>query len=241
MSGTHDVAQLQALRLTAEDIEAQTGFTANRFFIGSLLGGVYRLSAWRQPQYWLRILGIEIIMLAFISMLSMPIGLVALRDPAPRPTQRFIQITTTATTLMFSGWHLYLWHRTRTLRTLMCLLDDIDQYNQLVETVIILKGLTQVNQPAVAPDQTLILAALQASRTSLVTALALETLIRRHQRLFHRSQALWLDLDQALITLKALELQEQAQDYQYVIDQALHISMSVQTTVRQLSLDETPR
>lgn len=235
MRGTDDVAQLQTLRLTAEDIEAQIGFTANRFFIGSLLGGVYRLSAWRHPQSWLRILSVEMIMLAVITMLSIPMGLIALRDPAPQPTQRFIQITTTATTLMFSGWHLYLWHRTRTLRTLMCLLDDIDQYNQLVETVIVLKGLAQVNQPAEAPDQTSLLSALQTSRASLVTALTLETLIRRHRRLFHRNQALWLDLDQALITLKALELQAQAQEYQHVIHQALHISMSVQTTVRQLS------
>ncbi|WP_299410548.1 hypothetical protein [Acaryochloris sp. IP29b_bin.148] len=229
----HNLANLQALHLTADDIEFHTGFTPHSFWVGSLWGGVYRLSVWRQPQHWLRILGIEMITLALLGMLSVPIGLITLRDTAN--THRFLQVTTTATGLMFASWHVRLWHRKRTLRPLMRLLDDIDQYNQLVETVILLDGLTQANRQVPVPDQPPILEALQASRMSLVTALNLERLIRQHQRLFHQNQPLWLDLDQALITLQALELQDQAQDYQDVIQQALTISLNVQTTVRQLS------
>lgn len=235
MTGIHNLDNLQALRLTADDLESQTGFTTSSVWVGSLWGGAYRLSVWRQSQHWLRILGVEIMALALLGMLSVPIGLITLRDSTPQSAHRFLQVTGTTTGLMFASWHVYLWRRTRTLRPLMQLLDDIDQYNRLVETVILLDGLAQANRPVLAPDQTPILEALQASRISLVTALNLERLMRQHQRLIHRNRALWLDLDQALITLKALELQEQAQDYQDVIRQALEISINVQTTVSQLS------
>ncbi|ABW27648.1 hypothetical protein [Acaryochloris marina] len=232
MTGIRNLDNLQALRLTTDDLEAQTAFTTTSFWVGSLWGGVYRLSVWRQPQHWLRVLGVEMIALALLGMLSVPVGLIPLRDTAH--PHRFLQVTGTATGLMFASWHLYLWHRTQTLRPLLQLLDDIDQYNQLVETVILLAGLTQANPSALTADHTLILDVLHTSRTSLVTALNLERLIRQHQRLIHRNQAL-LDLDQALITLKGLELQDQAQDYQDVIQAALQISTKVQTTMRQLS------
>lgn len=237
MTMPHNVEELNALRLTADDIESQTGFPTHRFWVGSLLGGVYRPSVWLQPQYWLRILGVEIMMLAFISMLSMPMGLMTLRDSAPQQNYRFLQVTAKATTLMFSSWHLYLWYRTCTLRTFMHVLDDIDQYNQLLETIIVLNDLTQANPATPVDDQTSMLSVLQTSRTSLVTALTLEMQIRRHRRLFHRNPTLWQDLDQALIALQALELQEQAQEYQQVIHQAIQISMSVQATLQQLFTD----
>lgn len=227
---------LNALRLTADDLESHIGFTTHSFWVGSLLGGVYRFSVWRQPQHWLRTLGIELIALALFSMLSVPVGLIPLRDAAPQQTHRFLQVTATVTGLMFMGWHLYLWRRTHTLRPLLRLLDDIDQYNQLVETVILLEGLTHAKHPRQAPVQTPLLEALQASRISLITALNLERLMRQHRRLIRRHQA-QLNLDQALITLKALELQDEAQDYQEVIQQAIQISMNVQTTVQALSGD----
>lgn len=235
MSHPPDVEKLQTLQLTPEDIESQTGFITNGWWVGSLFGGVYRRSAWCQPQYWLHIFSVEMIMLAFIGMLSVPIGLITLRDSAPQQNHRFLQVTATATTLMFSGWHFYLWHRTRTLRILMHMLDDIDQYNQLVETVMVLKGLTQAHPSTQVEDPTSILPALQVSRTHLVTALTLEIQIRRHRHLLHRHQTLGQDLDQALIVLQALEVQEQVQEYQQVIHQAIQISMSVQTTMGQLS------
>ena len=229
--------QLHTLTLTPDDIEAQTGLTVNNFFIGSLLGGVYRRSACRQPKYWLRILGTECIGLALLGMLSMPIGLAVLRDQAPAQASRFIWITATATTVMFASWHLYLWHRAQTLQVLTRLLDDIDQYNQLVETVAVLEQLSQTNLTVSPPDQHTVMQALHTSRTSLITGLQLETLMRRHRRLLNHSQTLWLDLEQALTTLQSIDIQEQAQGYQNIINQALWISMSVQTAVQQLSSD----
>lgn len=232
MTSIRNLDNLQALHLTTDDLEAQTGFTTTSVWVGSLWGGVYRRLVWRHPQHWLQLLGIEMIALALLGMLSVPVGLIPLRDSAN--PHRFLQVTGITTGLMFASWHFYLWHRAQTLRPLLQLLDDIDQYNQLVETVILLDGLTHANPSALTSEHMSILDALQASRTSLVTALNLERLIRQHQQLIHRHQAL-LDLDQALITLKALELKDQAQDYQDVIQEALQISTKVQATVRQLS------
>jgi len=227
--------QFQTLTLTPDEIEAQTGLTVNSFFIGGLLGGVYRLSACRRPQYWLQIWGTEFIALALMAMLSIPIGLATLRDQAPVQTSRFIWITAIATSVMFAGWHLYQWHRAQTLQGLMRLLDDIDQYNQLVETVAVLDHLSQTSHTVPPSDQRLVLKALRTSRASLITGLQLETLMRRHRRLLSRSQRQWLDLEQALTTLQSIEINEQAQEYQNIINQALWISLSVQTTVQQLS------
>lgn len=234
---SHLTYQLQTLTLTPDDIEAHTGLTVNNFFVGGLLDGVYRLSACRQPQYWLRILGTECIGLALLGMLSMPMGLAILRDQAPVQVSQFIKITATATTVMFASWHLYLWHRAQILQVLMRLLDEIDQYNHLVETVAVLEQLSQTRNTIPPPDLHAVLKALQTSRTSLVTGLQLETLMRRHQRLLNRSQTPWLDLEQALMTLQSIDIQEQAQEYQTIINQALWISMSVQTTVQKLSSD----
>lgn len=230
--------QLQTLTLTPDDIEAQTGLTVNSFCVGGLLGGVYRLSARRPPQYWLQIWGTEFITLALMTMLSIPIGLATLRDQAPVQTSRFVWITGTVTTVIFAGWHLYQWHRAQTLQVLMRLLDDIDQYNQLVETVAVLDHLSQASHTVSPPGQQSVLKALSTSRASLVTGLQLEALMRRHRRLLSRSQTLWLDLEQALTTLQSIEIKEQAQEYQNIINQALWISMSVQTTVQKLSSDQ---
>ena len=229
---------LQTLTVTPDDIEAQTGLTTNAFFIGSALGGVYRLSVCRQPRHWLRICATELIMLAFMGMLSIPIGLALLRDHAPAQSTRFVWIGATTTTLMFSSWHVYLWQRSRSLQGLMGLLDDIDQYNQLIETVILLNQLSTVNEGSMSHrDQSAVWDALSTSRTSLMTGLKLESLMRRHHRFLHRSQTLWLDLDRSLLTLQTLELQDQAQEYQDIVNEALQISIRVQTTMQQLSSD----
>lgn len=75
------------------------------------------------------------------------------------------------------------------------------------------------------------LEALHKARESLIAGLMTEKILRQNRGLLSRRQALLENIEQNLMTLQSLELQNQAQDYGDILDQALDISLRVQDEV----------
>lgn len=79
-----------------------------------------------------------------------------------------------------------------------------------------------------------VLAALRLTRESLVCALITEKILRKHQRFIARRQEMFLSIERNLTALQALQLNNTANEYGQLLNQALQIGASVHQEMRQL-------
>jgi hypothetical protein len=218
---------LHNLRLSAHEIERLSGLEASDHWVGGMIGGVYRFSQLRRPLDWLGWLSIEAVALALLFMLTLPIGLIILRWGSGSATAMLIGMAI-STLVIALGWTGYRVRRARALQTFLHLLDEIDRYHEVLDAVAVLEELQSIRQSRPPSFPSAHLETLQVTRDCLVAGLRTERILRGS--LGRRSQEAGLEqLEQSLSTLKALSLQEQADDYSMLLTQALEIGQSVQS------------
>lgn len=238
----------QDLRLDLREIEQLSGIELHGAWVGGMIGGIYRFSQLKHPLDWLGWLLWEGITIALLFILTLPIGLVVSRLGGSESTRLMLSSMGLATLLGLLGWIGFRRQKARSLQTFLHLLDEIDRYHAVLGAVAVLDQLQAIQptvqstvQPTVQP--TIIqpttqdappgyappdyLETLQLTRDCLVAGLKTERVLRG--RLGRRSQTeLGLaQLDHHLVTLQALSLQGQADEYSALLTQALAIGQSV--------------
>jgi hypothetical protein len=198
-------------------------------FVGGLLGGVYRPSSLRRLSGRLALVAIELVTAGVLFVFSLPIGLSLLRKSNAGGI-RVLIISGAITIVGVIAWNIYMRIRLRQLKRLLALLDEVDHFNQIIATLMVLGKL---GETAIGDRQSLFIA-LALTRENLVTAMVTEKLLRENQRLFDRQAAFLSHLETNLLTLKTLEMNQQAQEYQRALNEALMINLTVQREMEQL-------
>lgn len=234
----------QDLRLDLREIEQLSGIELHGAWVGGMIGGIYRFSQLKHPLDWLGWLLWEGITIALLFILTLPIGLIVSRLGGSESTRLMLSSMGLATLLGLLGWIGFRRQKARSLQTFLHLLDEIERYHAVLDAVAVLDQLQAIQptvqstvqptiiQPTIQdappgyapPDY---LETLQLTRDCLVAGLKTERVLRG--RLGRRSQTeLGLaQLDHHLVTLQALSLQGQADEYSALLTQALAIGQSV--------------
>ncbi|BAQ66056.1 hypothetical protein [Geminocystis sp. NIES-3709] len=228
------------LRISEREIEILSGLDVSEIFVGGVFGGVYRSSIFRHPQKLFIFCVIELLVTALTFTLTLPIGLFALRNSSGTvndiPTMmKFLQITLSSTIIFIISWNLFMIIKAKTLKTFMCLLDEIDNFHHVVETVVVLDRLKTVGNSSVnIVKENNMMEVLELIRQNLTTGLMAEKIMRQNRRLLARRNDLLANIENNLGTLQTLAIEQQATDYGQVLKEALEISLSIHQEIQKL-------
>ncbi|MBW4644273.1 MAG: hypothetical protein KME23_15025 [Goleter apudmare HA4340-LM2] len=129
-----------------------------------------------------------------------------------------------------------LWRRQTCPHALTILLDEVDQYHQVVQAIDVHDQLaTSGNIESSINDREQVIAALQLIREDLVRALKTERILRDNKKLLANNQELFVN---NLANLQTLQLSSQAGEYAQLLNQSLQIALDVQAQIRKLHQGE---
>lgn len=232
---------LEALRITERELENLTGLDINEIFVGGVFGGVCRPSVFWQRQRLILFCITELIVSVLVLVFSLPIGLLMTRNAAAGVQDlpailQFLQITLAITVIVMVGWNLYMRLAGQRLTMLMHLLDEVDRYNEVIQAVDVLDRLEAVGHAQIKLiDRDRVLAALRVTRDSLVAGLMTERILRNSRAVLTRRYDLLTNIENNLVALRTLEVNDQANEYGQLLNEALQIGMSVQQEVQKFS------
>ncbi len=221
-------SDLEDLIISQDQLEQLTELEVGKIFIG----GVVRPSALRSPGQLGSFLVAEFSILAVVFIVCLGLGLVIVRSWANFSNLfGLIAVVIGVTIAVAIAWNGYQWQRYKALKTLSHLLDEVDRHNDIVQTIRVMDELRLAQSPAAASsmlNRTEIIAALQATRDSLISALMTERILRCHQTVLQQGRDLMGSIETNLAALQALHVSNQATEYQQFLQEALEIGLAVQ-------------
>lgn len=232
---------LVSLKITSRDLENLTGFEVSEIFIGGVLGGVYRPTIFKIPKRLTYFCLTELIVTIITFIFSLPFGLIFVRNHANTIAQlsvifQFLQITLGITFIVIISWNLYMKLKVKYLKTLVYLLDEVDKYNQVIQAVDVLDKLKAVGNLQVSRiNREQVLKALNLARSNLVCGLRTEKNLRENRNILARRYELFVNIENNLATLRTLEVNNQANEYAQLLNEAFQIGMRVYQEVQKLS------
>lgn len=240
------MTDLEKLKITERDIEKLSGFEVNEVFIGSIFGGVYRPSIFRNSRQLLFLCFNKLFILILTFILTVPIGLLAIRSFPNAVTDihvilQFLQVTLGTTLVVFIMCNIYSWLKVKQLKTLAQLLDEVDKYNEVLQTVALLDKLEAVRDIKDGLiNRTEVIEALNVTRDTLTRGLMTEKTLRESRALLAHRYDLLTNIENNLATLKALEVNNQANEYGQLLNNALSISTNVHKEMQKLHRTSRP-
>ncbi|MEM1291773.1 MAG: hypothetical protein AAGH67_09890 [Cyanobacteria bacterium P01_H01_bin.162] len=221
-------SDLEDLIISQAQLEQLTELEVSKIFIG----GVVRPSALRSPGQLCSFLVAEFSLLAVVFIVCLGLGLVIVRSWASFSNLfGLIAVVVGVTIAVAIAWNGYQWQRYKALKTLSHLLDEVDRHNDIVQTIRVMDELRLAQSPAAASsmlNRAEIIAALQATRDSLISALMTERILRCHQTVLQQGRDLMGSIETNLAALQALHVSNQATEYQQFLQEALEIGLAVQ-------------
>lgn len=227
-------SDLEELRITQKELENLLGLDVNEVFIG----GAWRPSIIRYPKRLLSFLMTEVFTFGLILIFCLPIGLITARSfggltSDANSTAQFVQVSFGVSVAIALLWNLYMWQKGKSMKVLAHLLDEVDKHNEIIAAVDVIDELGAVKNSTISlVDRGEVLAALTATRESLVCALMTEKILRKHQRFIARRHELFSNIETNLAALQSLQVNNQANEYGQLLNEALEIGMSVHQEIK---------
>jgi len=228
--------RLESLLISEREVETLTGLEVSPIFVGGALTGIYRPSVLGKPGHRLYMLLTELIVAALLFMVAIPIGLFFTRGQGggiqtSGEIARFLLLTTLLTIAGLGLRYRFMRARQKRLRRLLSLLDKVEQFNDMMRAIALSHQLSST-----APSKpSNIHAALELTRNNLTYGLTIERILRENQGLLTRQQELLNSIEANLVTLRSLELEQQAITYQQLIQEAFEIGLSVQQELQKVA------
>ena len=226
---------LESLKIMPSELEHLTGLEVSETFMGR----VYRPSLFRQRRRLAAFLFTELLALGLSLIFCLPIGVVLARgfgliNGEASSAIPFLGVTLSAAIALFALWNVWMWQQGKRLKTLAHLLDEADQYNEIIQAVHILDELSAVQVSAVALlDRQEVCKALHLTRASLISALTTEKILRKHRNFVARRHEMFTNIENNLAVLQTLQVNNQADEYGQLLNAALQIGISVQQELNQ--------
>ena len=232
-------ADLEDLRISDRELERLSGLDVSNIFVGGIFGGVYRPSIFQSVSRSLQFLLTEVLVFALLFIFTLPLGLAVTRNSVNSFNQwsvvlLFLQTTLGTAIVLMIGWNLYMGLRVRRMKSLMRLLDEVDQFNQVLSAIDVLDRLNAVKSSQQQFDRQQVLSALGLARDTLVSGLTTEKILRDSRGLLARSGDLAANIERNLVALETLEVSDRADEYGQLLREALQIGLSVQREVQQV-------
>ncbi len=225
---------ITAFTISPRELEQLTGKDIADATIGGIIAGIYRPSARKTYRGQIACGMTELLVSGLVFILSLPLGLSLLRQ-SNAGGMRVFWVALGVTIGVMLARQIYMRWQLKRCRRLLPLLDAVDQFNAVVQTLVIMEGFGNGQNLAQSPtDQRSITTALELTRENLVAALVTERLLRENQSLLDRQTAFLNHFATNFTTLQTLEVQQQAQAYQEVIHEALMINATVQQEMTKL-------
>ena len=138
-----------ALLIRPHEIEQLCGLEVNDLWVGSLWAGAYRTGMWRRSP--LALLGTELLVLALAAMVSLPLGLLLVRNHAgadlntPRAALPFALTVAGGTAGLWLLRHRYMAKNQQRWRSLLAILDEVDRYHASLKAYDLLAQLQTIH------------------------------------------------------------------------------------------------
>jgi hypothetical protein len=202
--------------------------------IGNLMiAFTWRQDVWRQPRKLIQIGLIQIIGAGIIfaaMMLPIDRGLNVYRSTqsqSERSTQ-IILVDGAITIVILAGINSWILHRGKRLQRFLKLVAQIEQYNQIIDSIITLEQVAVLTNHQSESNQTSnTIEILSQTRQNLLTGLEIDRYLDRYPN----SDQLAVSIAHNLIDLQNLAHQPQLAEYGTLLSQAWEIGMSVYTEV----------
>lgn len=198
--------------------------------IGQLMVGfTWRKSVWQKPHKLIQIGLMQIIgatMIFTAMMLPIDRGLNAYHPPQSQSDRvvRLVWIDGTITLLMLVGINQWIYDRGKRLQKLLKLVEQIEDYNRIINSIDTLKKVAEIAQHQGETAQSKqMMEILGKTRQNLLVALEID----RYLRQYPNSSELTLAIANNLIDLQNLAQQPQLAEYGMLLTQAWEIGMSV--------------
>jgi hypothetical protein len=232
-------ADLEDLRISDRELERLSGLDVSNIFVGGIFGGVYRPSIFQSVSRSLQFLLTEVLVFALLFIFTLPLGLAVTRNSVNSFNQwsvvlLFLQTTLGTAIVLMIGWNLYMGLRVRRMKSLMRLLDEVDQFNQVLSAIDVLDRLNAVKSSQQQFDRQQVLSALGLARDTLVSGLTTEKILRDSRGLLALSGDLAANIERNLVAIETLEVSDRADEYGQLLREALQIGLSVQREVQQV-------
>ncbi len=233
--------ELKHLTIAAKELEQLTGLEVTDLFIGGMVGGAYRPGFFKTWQRCLSFCLTQFFVFVLIFIFTLPIGLLIVRNHAHSVNDlstitRFLQVSLSVSTVAIVGWNVTMALKSKALKSLANLLDEVDKYNEVVQAVSVVDRLEAIgNSQTNSMNRSLAIEALTIARNSLVCGLMTEKILRQNRGLLARRADLLMNIETNLTTLKTMEVTSQADEYIELLNEALQIGMSVHQEVQQFS------
>ncbi len=245
----------QSLKIDWSELEQLCGLETNDLWVGSLWAGAYRLGVLRRSP--LSLIVTELLVIALAGMVSLPLGLLLVRNSAstdPEAARAAIPFVMTVaigmSALLLMRYRRMTQNRKR-WRSLLGILDEVDSYHDSLKALELLDQLQEIHPPGpissfrpgiefeevqAAPSmlEPATFEALALTRDSLVTGLLADRLLRQQQSQIG-GRARYIDLlehlDHNLATLTAFEASQQVTEEAQLLQDALKISLAVRRSI----------
>ncbi|HAA29547.1 MAG TPA: hypothetical protein DCE56_19935 [Cyanobacteria bacterium UBA8553] len=232
-------SDLGALHITAEEIEDLVDLNPSK----TLAVDAYRAFILKRPKSIFSVFLTELFAFCLLLTFVMPISLLLLRNVGklPEDTAGIIRLSTVILGLCLLSipiGNIYLWKQAKTVKSLAKLMDEVDKYNGVIQAITLVDEIelavnstTQLNH---LNNRQEVVTALKVTKDSLISALRVERIIRRHKRFVEGRYELLANIENNLNTLLSFEASNQASEYGRLLNESLQIGMSVHKEVRKL-------
>jgi hypothetical protein len=221
------------LLIPLREIEHLTELEVGEVFVAS----TYRVSALQRPMPLLSFCAKQLLATGLVWMIGMmPVArwIESNHGQIDENQQEFVVINSSIDLTVITCWNLYMWRRRQRIKTLLRLLDEVDQFNRIIRSVNVVRELS-VARGEVASLDGEVLKILQLTRQSLLAGLQVDRLLRAYQDGYCIQRSLVQEIETNLADLQELRTHRELDDYGQLLHQACQIGTSVYQELQELS------
>ncbi len=214
---------LQDLKITELEVEQ----LSSKSFSDISMVNLYQLPLGFSRRQLLSIMLNQIIVFGLTLIISLPLTLVMITKTSyasddPRLINLFIKIVFGISLGITLCWNIYMWWKTKPLKELAKLQNEVNKYNQVIIAVEIMDRLAAVgNLELNLINRNDVVKALEVTRESLISALQTERILRENQDFIMRRYELFASMENNLSALMNFDVKNQATEYGRLLNEAL--------------------
>lgn len=229
-------SDLERLTIKESEVEAIGGVDANNIWFGI----AYRPSLLQEGKKLISFVFTQFFIFCVIFALLTPFGIMMIRNSGfsgydMKATAYFLSATGGIAVILMSGLNIYLWKTTQKFETFLSFLDEIQKYNEVVQSVDVIDKIEAAGNLGVGvSDREEVIEALHVTRQSLINSLRTERILRENKGLIDKRYELFANIENNLATLRGLAISDEASEYGRLLNQALKIGLSVDREIQRL-------
>lgn len=232
-------SDLGTLLIQAEEVENLVSLSS----LDSLAVDAYRAFILKRPKQILSVLLTELFAFCLLLIFVVPVIFIVLRNAVSLPEDlagigRLFSLILGLCLLGLLMGNVYLWNQVKQSKSLARLMDEVDKYNGVIQAIAIIDELELAGNSATQPDRLNnrqeVIEALNVTKESLIGALRVERIIRKHKNFIDARYELLANLEHNLNSLMTFEMSDRASEYGRLLNESLQIGLSVHKEVRKL-------